>query len=92
MNSRTILERWEDGRKQYVIECLARDEHPFDGWAEEFPDLAQQRLNEIEQEQELDAALARLLNLGLIETVTDSQCNRIEIASELQPSDDSKAL
>lgn len=42
-------ELWEAGRRQFVIDCLANNEFPYRGWDVDYPDLAVQRLRELER-------------------------------------------
>ena len=44
-----MTEVWRRMKRQHVIDCLARDEHPFDGWDKRYPDLAAQRLEEVKR-------------------------------------------
>lgn len=44
---RTIKQMWDDGRRAYVVECLARNKFPFKGWDKKYPDLAAERMQKV---------------------------------------------
>lgn len=47
MSDDEMSEIWDRGRRQYVIECLARNEFPYQNWDKHYPDLAAERLRQV---------------------------------------------
>jgi len=59
MADQFMTKLFKRGKRQYVIECLARDEHPYNGWHRDFPDLAAERLQEIKDGGGLVASIQK---------------------------------
>jgi hypothetical protein len=63
MSDQAMNQIWQRGKRQHVIECLARDEVPYANWQHEFPDLAAERLIHVQDTSELYAMRTQALML-----------------------------